>query len=309
MEQWVRFGALVLPVVLGVLSGRLRLFDQPEHAIAVLNRYALYVAFPALVLLGVADSTFETPAGIGFWATPVLSLATTLGLLYVASAWIGTSSERGTLALVASFGNVAYLGLPIVQAGLGPGAMGTAALAVAVYLTLSLLVGPLLLLRWSPDAEGSLGSPLAKVMKLPLLWAPLMGFLVQRLSEGPRSVLMGVLEPVGLSAGPVALFLIGLYVHTHRQSVSRPRSADLRHGTVKLILCPLVTAGWASVLIGLESESARVLILLSAMPVAITTFALSQEFQAGTAMVARTIVLSTLASASTLPLILWLLDP
>ncbi|NEP50261.1 MAG: AEC family transporter, partial [Moorea sp. SIO3C2] len=69
-------------------------------------------------------------------------------------------------------------------------------------------------------------------------------------------------------------------------------------------VAPLIahTVGQA---LGLEGLNLQVLVLQSAMPVAISTVVLVTEFGGDAPLVARTVVLSTLVSFLSLPLVLW----
>jgi len=297
---------LLAPPLLGWFAGALRLFDRPQRAVAHLNRYALYFAFPALVLAGLADASFGLPRGVFFWALVPAALA----LVLLGIGWLGSGPARGPLALVASFGNVAYLGLPVVEQTLGPHALGTASLAVAIHVTLSMLLGPWLLVRWGTLHERRSSRPGRRaLLRQPLLWAPVVGLGARLLPEGARVLVVAVAQPIGASAAPIALFLLGLYLHTHRRALRQVDSVTVLLVATKLLVVPGVT--FALGLLGyqlgwLTSVEAQVLLLLAAMPAAITTFAIAQELETGVARVTQAIVASSLLCIGTVPLAFWL---
>ena len=301
MELTFRVLALVAPLLVGALCGGLRLFPKPDLAVAQLNRFALYVAFPALVYGGLADARFALPSAWLFWALVPATLLLALALLRTFG-----RPHAGSLALVVAFGNVAYIGLPVVQQLLGDAATGVGALAVAIHVTLAMVFGPALLLRWS-GGDGS--APPSAVLRQPLLWAPLAGLLARQLPGDARRLLGAVADPLGDAAAPVARFLLGLYLHTHRAVLRRIDRAALGHVAAKLLLLPALT--FAGVAGGLHAgllplREAQVLLLLAAMPTAITTFAIAERFGVGVNRVTQAIVASTLASALSLPATAWL---
>jgi len=293
--------ALLLPILLGALAGATKRFRDPEGAVDALNAFALTFAFPALIFRGVMTAPGALPTQPGFWLVIPLALLASLAL-----ARLFFPTVAGTLALILGFGNVAYLGLPVVSAVLED-ATAIAALAVAVHVAFGLLLGPVLLLRWS-GGEGA-GSSLRRVAKQPLLWSPLLGVLARQLPRNWRSPLGDVLAPLGAAAAPVALFLLGLYLYLHRSRVRRVDALDLAHVGMKLLLLPSVTAAFCLLfleLAWLAPLQAQVLVLLACMPAAITTFSLARDLGVGTERTGRAIVTTTLASALTLAAAAWL---
>ncbi len=295
--------ALVAPVLAGIVAGASRLFADPDAAIDALNRYALYIAFPAMVTNGLLSSELAIPSAPGFWLlVPLVLLATAL----LARASMRESAP--TIALILAFGNVAYLGLPVVAAALGERAVPLASLAVAIHVSLALTIGPALLLRWSGSGD-RLTSDLRRLIRQPLLWAPIVGLALRLVPSSARSPIAAVLDPIGRSAGPVALFLLGLYLYVNRARVRRIDLSDAAHVAFKTLLMPALALGGAVLLARfgwMSMPEARVLFVLSAMPAAITTFAIAREHGIGTDRVSRAIVLSTIASAATIPAAIWI---
>ncbi len=298
LELGLRLLRLAIPAGLGAVSGAAGLFREPERAVGVLNTYALYIGFPALVALGLMDAQFELPGQPGFWVLwPV-----TLGLTLVGIAVVG-GRERGTLALVAAFGNVAYLGLPVVEATL-PDSAGPAALIVAIHVALAVSVGPLMLERWS-GGEGE-GGALSRVLRLPLFWAPLAGLAGRALPELARAEVAAALRPIAASAAPVALFLLGLHLYRERERLQALDPAGLAHVALRLMLIPALALGLAALAVragALDPAHARIQVVLAAMPAA---FTIAHQAGAPTDRVAATIVASTLLALVTLPLWTWL---
>lgn len=295
--------ALFAPIGIGFAAGAIRLFADAEAAIDPLNRYSLYIAFPALVAHGLLSSELALPSTPGFWLLVPVVLAIT-ALLARAT----LPRQAPTLALILSFGNVAYLGLPVVAEAFGERALPLASLAVAVHVALALSVGPALLLRWSGSSP-RLGPLLARVVRQPLLYAPLIGLALRLAPSSARAAIDSVLDPLGRSAAPVALFLLGLYIHVHRARMRSFDAGDLAHIAFKLLVMPALTFALAFALVRLGlllPLGARVLFVLSAMPAAITTFAMAHEHGVGTARVSRAIVTTTLVGLVTVPASVWI---
>ena len=299
-----RLAPLLVPVVLGAVAGRARLFKAPEEALGGLNRFALYFAFPALVVVSLARTPGEVGATWRFFAVNV-------GLLAVAVASMGALARRlraeeapGAHQLVVLFGNVAYLGLPFAERVLPPDAFAIAVLGVAVHVTCSLVGGPVLLLRGAsrPPAE-----VVGRVARQPLVWAPLVGLAVRELPAGPTEVVLELLSPVGQAAAPVALFVLGLYIYLHRGALRPSGVRDVMGWAPKLLVMPALALG-LGLLAGLSEVELKATVTLAAMPTAITTFAFALDFGVGRDVTVRAIVWSSTLSLVTLTLLAgWLI--
>lgn len=292
---------LVVPLALGALAGGARLFRDPEGAIDALNVYALRFGFPALIVRGLVVTEAGLPREPGFWLLVPLVFALSVAVVRALA-----RPAAGTLALILGFGNVAYLGLPLVEATLGDEALALASVAVPLHLVIGLSVGPALLVRWAGGEGAMRWRP---ILTQPLLWAPFLGLALRALPPGGRAFVVALVAPVAKSAGAVALFLLGLYLWRNRHRARQIDRWDLAHVAFKQALMPALTLAlaWAFVRAGwLSAGSAQVLVLLSMMPAAITTFSLAHDLQVGATRVGRAIVTTSLASLLLLPLGVWL---
>jgi predicted permease len=166
------------------------------------------------------------------------------------------------------------------------------------------------LLRWGRrEGEANTGrGPLAEVLRQPLVWAPILAMLARLLPAGIVEPVIPPAKWIGAAASPVALFMIGLYLHTHRRELAALRWTDFGLIFAKLFVLPALAL--ACVVIGLrfdvlELEAGKVVIVQAAMPTAITAFALAEEYGVGRDPLVRGIVGSTLIFMLTF----WLLGP
>lgn len=301
LESGARLLVLAFPALLGALAGRAGLFGAPEEAQRALNGYALAVGFPALIAASLARAPLALPGSAWFWLLWPAALALLLLLIRV----LGPRGERGTLALSACFGNVAYLGLPYVVAREGAALEGPAALAASIHVLGAVTLGPWLLGLWGAGAAQGWKARLGELARMPLLWAPLVGLGLRALGPGPREGALSLLGPVGASAAPVALFVLGLHLHRERRRLWSVDAGLWRHVAVAQVLAPglVLLLGWAAWRWGgLPAAWARAHVALASMPVAITTFAIAQRVGVGEDRVAAVIVWSALLSLVWLPL-------
>ncbi len=295
---------LLLAVAAGAVFGAVKLFDDPERSVSTLNRFCLYLAFPALIFANVATAELSLADAPGFVVAIIAPTLILLLLLGLTSARV-EPNDRAALGLGASLGNIAYLGIPLAASLVGPQVVGLASLAAALHIVVTIPLGTWVLLRWGPGggAEGG-ASPLVRALRLPLVWAPILALLARSL---PAELLAPVLTPmtwIGSAASPVALAMIGLYLHTHRRELLLLRWSDGALIGAKLLLLPALAT--LTVIVGLRLgligvDAGKVVIILAAMPTAITTFALAEEYGIGREAIVRGIVGSTLAFMLTFP--------
>lgn len=308
MSLLVKLVPLLAAIALGFVAGAARLFERPGTAVEVLNRYVLYVAFPLLVVGSLGSAQHAVPDGAAFYVAHLIAFGLVVGAVRATGLLRGVRGKLGGVALGGIFGNIAYVGLPFTERVLGPSALGHAAMAVALHVILSMTLGPLLLLRWSRrTASLDPRTLLRMVARQPLVWSPFVGLLIRALPDERTEPALSWLAPVGASAAPVALFMLGLYLHLHRDELRR---IDLPTGALvglKLLVFPAlalaVVLGARQMGAGIGGVEAQVLVLLCAMPTAITTFSISQDYRVGRDVVARGIVLSTLLCLVTLPVV------
>lgn len=303
----LRLGGLALPVALGVLCARWGMFESPARAVRSLNVYALYVSFPALVAWGLLKPSSAPPAQWAFYALWPVALA----LWLVAVRLCARRDERGALAIGLSFGNVAYLGLPLLTALMGEALSGLTSWLVTVHVALAVTVGPLLGARWSSSLEGDVPAALTTpavprwraALRSPLVWTPLLALLARQLPQGAQHGLTELIAPLAQSAAPVALFMLGIYLHEERAAFGRWSAPLSRLVALRLLGAPLLVwaLGTGTLRMGwLTHEQLVVHVMLAAMPAAITTFSIAYDTRANPERTAAAIAWSTLLSIPSL---------
>lgn len=298
-----RLGVLAVPALLGVAMVKARQIRDVPAAIGAFNAYTLLLGFPALIAVGVLDVDPSVASSWAFWGViPIVDL------LLVAVSWGfgATLSGRqgGSIALVLLFGNTAYLGLPFAVSVLGERARGPASLLVAVQVTIAVLLGPVLLQRWSGEGRGSVDW--ARIVRQPLLLAPFLAFAVRFLPAGIVDGIREVLAPLAASTAPVAMFLVGLYVVEHWDRVRVAERGVWTHVVLRMLLAPAVNAAVALILFevgALSSLAFAVVVILGGMPAAISTFSIAYDEGVAADRVAGVVVRSTFAAFLTTPLL------
>ena len=294
------FFALVL---CGYVAARTRLL--PLDAVPGLNMFVLYFALPCMLYrFGSA-----TPAAQLF--NPVIALLWLLAAALIVAATAGWARRQGGSwpdaamgALVAAFPNSGFMGVPLILALLGAGAVGPvmATLLVDLVVTTSLCIG---LSQWGAAGERgpakAVGRALQGVLRNPMPWSILLGALAGALGFALWAPLGKTVQLLADAASPVALFTIGAVLARSQMrpattaGQAAPRDVGVLAAT-KLLLHPLLvwTMGTLAVRAGaLDTSALTPLVLVAALPAASNVSLLAERFGADNGRVARVILWST----------------
>lgn len=293
-------------VLCGWIAARTR--RLPERSVGPLNGFVLWFALPAQLFRFVSETPVETileprialayvGGGLLAYAIAALLLRRRFG-----SDWIDT----GYGGLAAAWPNWGYMGFGLLPALFGKD--GVAIMISAGVMDLLVLM-PFALLVASRAQSGSglaaFFGGLASVARNPLFIAIAAGLACSVLQLKMPKPVDEFLRLLGSSAGPVALFAIGVFVYRPGPVRADPGSWVLV--AVKLILHPLLMWGMTTYVVGLPPTIAGVMTVVAALPAAGTAFIFIERNGGNVDRVANAILLSTALSFVTITaLVSWL---
>jgi len=283
-----------LIIIVGYVAGKKISLDQ-----GTLCQLSIYILAPAIV----ADSLYRNTVSGNSVFLILFSYALVSFFLYVL-VWLITiifkikKEDRQSIFAVILCPNNGNMGLPILTFALGNEGLQRA----IIY-----MIGSSIFLFGMLPAILS-GNGVKKGVKLtlqlPLIWAMLLGILLNFFEIRLPFNTGKSLELLGISAIPIALIILGMQL---AQSKFRLTQQELLLAGGKLAIAPSVAYGVAT-MTGLEGLDLQVLILQTAMPTAVNTLVMVKEFGGNATIVAQTIILSTVMSFLTLPVIIWLIN-
>lgn len=259
--------------------------------VQTLSDIALLVTSPALLfsVLSGADVDLAQWGSLA-GGTAFVAAGTALGIsLYVR---LLATGRRG-LVLPAVFWNAGNMGLACSRLAFGPEGLEAASI---VFVTMAILNASFGI--WIAKGENGL----AEALRLPLLHASVGGVAVALAGiEIPRMA-MEPIRMVGAMAIPLMLLNLGMQLRGLRVT-------DLRHSLVAVAVRMgggLVLGLSFAALAGVGGVDRQVLVLQASMPAAVINSVMAQRYRTDPALVASSIVLSTLASLVGIPFVLWL---
>lgn len=260
-----------------------------EYRMQFVTRLTMSVSVPALIFTSLMKTEIERSALLAtFWAScAAYALVTVVFFVLVK---LGRLEVRTYLAPLI-FGNTGNLGLPLALFAFGEVGLGYAVVVFAVMAVYSFTFG-----IWLVAGRGSLG----QVLKEPLLGATLLGALFMYQGWHTPQWATNTLDLIGQMAIPLMLITLG--VALARLTPGRI-GVSVFLSAVKAVVC--AGSAWAAgVYFGLEPKPLAVLIVQVSTPVAVTSYLLAEKYGADSDQVAGLVVVSTLMSVVTLPLIL-----
>lgn len=295
---FAKMAMLVLIMLLGYLCARIGI-TGPEFNQRV-TPLMVKVLLPATIL----NSVLSVPDFSGRELLDYILVMTVMVALQMLPAWFlprlmrTRSEDVGATRLVTAFGNVGFVGLPVVAAIFGDEMVFFASLCNIPF---NLALYSCSAAQLSPDG--------GRVRWQDVLNAPVIATLLSVVLLLSRVHVPGVLAETISSVSGVTIPLSMLVIGTSLGGISvRSVLTDWRVyvvSAVRLLVCPLLT--WlvlrpfaAGALLGIP-------VLMAACPSAMLVTALCLQYGRSDAFASKCIFLSVVLSAVTIPLLIWLL--
>ncbi|MGS0690989.1 AEC family transporter [Shewanella sp. 30m-9] len=298
-------------MLMGTLIQKLKLL--PVETDQVLNQYVYYIAFPAIMLITLAQTPINDIMHWGFILGFSLAMLASYGLSYLLSLFVNPkSSAIATMrALNATFGNTAFIGIPLM-AMLFPDEQ-IALTAAAIASLLSVLVFAIALVSLEITKQTNKASPakiiITALMRNPIVIGSLIGISLSALNLKLPDSLALMVHQLGMTSSPCALFTIGMVLakssqyQTSRHFMSLKQALEISLiNSAKLFFQPLMTY---IIMRGLNVEPQLVAmgVILAALPTAASVYLLAQRYQTQVITSAQGILLGTLITFVTLPML------
>jgi predicted permease len=207
----------------------------------------------------------------------------------------------GVVVLAATYGNVTYLGLPVITEMLGQDKGYVAILYdLLAHTPLVLTIGAFIAARYGSGDKMSVAGSLKRVITLPPLWGVAAGIAVHFGEVTVPQPLLEAAALMGKAVIPIMTFTVGLaldFGDLKRLPLAAPALA------IKLILAPVI-AWWVGSRLGLTGDLLRAVTLEGAMPVMVFLLVIADEFDLDVPLAANSIAVSTVLLFFTMPLML-----
>jgi predicted permease len=287
----------------GLLSRKIGILKSGDER--VLSAYVYYFALPALFFVNMTETsfTYETFEFILAGITPVLAALTIHTILYVIFRYSKSTFYLVTLCTI--FGSLAFFGIPFImfafptQQGEHLATLSAASVAI-VSVTISITILELYKLEESTMWKG-LERVLKRLAKNPLIISIFSGILLSLIRIEIPPAISTPLHMLGSTTSTVAVFMLGVFLYGRKYTnIGKAFKLSL----LRIVFLPIV-AVLTTMLFDLHNLERSILILMHAMPIAVSMLILSQRYDFYKETIASLILISSLGAGVYLNL--WLL--
>ncbi len=293
----------VLPLFLVIFAGTI--FSKTKRSselwVDILNKYALWIGFPALIIASLMQLETGEKSYVNLILLNSAYIVGSILLAFPLARLFNFSSRmKRTLFLILPFGNVAYLGIPVLNNAFGSGILPVAAIISAVYV-FWLLTLSLILVEVYGQSTINLKKLVMRLIQNPLLIAVFLGLTIVSFDLEIPLVVQKTIHLFSDSVTAVVLFSLGIFLGMQH--------VGSLHNWTRVALWSLVTMALLPALFyillslsSLQPLQLKATILDAAMPLGLTPYALSIQYKLETTLVARMVVLGTLLSLVLIPI-------
>ena len=300
---------LLLPIFALILAGficrRRGIFGAT--AATELNRLVVWLALPALLFDIMAHASWQQLDQPDFIAAFGLGCAVIFVGVLVTAMWRGRALADASIeAIAASYPNTAYIGFPLCLVLFGAASLTPATIATIIIVCVLFAIA-IVLIEVGLESERRphiIGMKVgAKLLRNPLIVAPLAGALVAAGHVPVPASVESFLKLVGAAASPCALICLGVFLGEKRPA-GPVQSGALGLTLIKLFVQPALTWWLAERVFGMPQQLVHMTVLLAALPTGTGPFMLAEFYKREPMVASRTILFSTIGSLVTLSVLL-----
>jgi predicted permease len=300
---------LALPLYLLILVGYLltRYARWPKAVPEALSRFVFVIAIPSMLFALTSDLSrlpaFDLRVLVAYFGACLVVF--TGARILAAKLFRQDGVGQSVFAMGAIYGNTVMLGLPIAKAAIGEAAVPSLAL---VLVTNALVMWTLATVSVEWARGGALSwrgilTTLRSVLTNPVVASILLGTAWSLTGLTLPSPVRASLSLLGQSAVPLALVTVGFGLASYR--IREGINEALVITALKLVALPALV--WIIArLIGLPAMETQVVVLLASIALGVNGYLMAREFNALQGPIGTALLVSTIASAVTVPLVLLL---
>jgi len=285
---------ILLLMGIGFLSRKLGILKLGDER--VLSAYVYFFALPALFIVDLAETTFaaETLSFIFAGVIPIFLVVAIYGLLYAVFRFSRNTFYLLTLSTI--FGSLAFFGIPFVTfafpleqterlATLAAATIGIVAITVSITMLEFYRLGE------SPKLEG-LKQVAKGLARNPLIISIVAGILISVVGLEIPSPVSTFLHMMGGTTSAVAVFMLGAFLYGKKYA-----NLTVAFGLSLLRIVFLPAVALASLaLFQLPTMEASLLVLMHAMPVAVSLSVLSERYDFNRETIASLTLISSVGA-------------
>lgn len=297
-------------ILTGFLCGWFGVFDRT--ATDNLNRFAVYLALPALIFTAMSKIGVEQVSQFGFIGAFCGGIAATFATGFVISRLRGRRVANASIeGLDAGYSNVGFMGIPMCLLVFGPDS-APASIIATLFTACVLFLFAIVVVEMDLQKGATLGATVAKVARSlltsPLFIAPLAGLAVGLSGFSLPAPFLSFTTLLGGAASPAALVCIGLFLAQERVATRDATSIAILV-SLKLVMQPAVTALLAFHVFSMPPLWSHSAVILSALPIGSGPFTIAKLYGLEAGVTSGSILVSHIFAVLTVSLLVAWLAP
>ena len=298
------FGALA-PIFLLILFGQglRRRAMVPDHVWPGVDRLTYFLFFPCLIVDELSKADLGAVAMGPMAAAMAAGVLATAALALAARRLVGLDGPAFTSVFQGAIRPNTYVGLAGAKALYGTMGLTLTAVGIAVVVPLVNVLCVTVMARYGRDGKGATpGTIVGAIVRNPIIIAALFGAALNVSGLGRLPVLGDIVEILARAALPLGLLSVGAGLDL---AAARQAGAGVALSSAfKLALVPGLTA-LIGTWLGVDVAALTIAVLFNALPCSASSYVLARQMGGDHALIAAIITVQTLASALTLPVVLY----
>lgn len=294
-----RIVSLFLIMVVGYIMNKIKIIDREANV--RYTKLVINISLPAQIITAfISNRGIVSNQEVLFVFAIAAGIYVIYGILAVLFVYLlrVPKEKKGTYMFMTMFGNIGFMGFPVITAIFGEEAMIYAVICNVVFNLLVYSVGITLIGK----QEGGTKFNPRRLVNMPLLAATLSIILYFTGMSLPAQV-MTSLDYMGNVTTPVAMLILGSTIAGMPIKKLFDEWRIYIFSVLKLLVIPLVVI-WVLNQLPMNLELLKgTLIVLAAMPVATNTTMLAIEYDGDVQLASKGIFFTTVLSILTIPLI------
>ncbi len=304
MSQMLQIINIIAPLFIIIFASAIlrKLNYIHDYWSKALNEYALIIGLPVLIFSALAKTSFSFRTEIPLMISNSLIILIGFALIVAISKIFKLKKEASlTLFICLVWGNVAYLGIPVITQVYGENTLPQISLLIAVQFFWIFTVGiGYLDYKTNHHNQHFIKHLFINFLKKPLIIAIILGIIFGAFNIEIPAILNKPINMISTSVTPIVLLVIGIFIGSSKLGKVSEWAFVFLFSVVVLIILPAIFY-FTLKLFGFTPSNFSISIIELAMPSAITPFALADEYNLNKKFIAHSIVLSTILSILTLP--------
>lgn len=292
--------SIILMIGLGYFLKRIDFLSEKD--IDPFNKIVMYILMPCMIFHALYSADLSFISELGF--LPIVILASSLitgAVSYIILKQFNFDDVKLWSVLVTvMIANTAFMGYPVNLGVYGQEGFLRAIFCDIATLCIFLILSFILILKFGGTAK----TAVRKITFFPPLWAVIVGLSFNFLNIPIGPVLDNTINYLGQGAIPLIMLTLGLSIDFN--GLSRSKSMIVFTSIFKLIFFPFVAFLIVSFL-GLSDLQYNVTIIEAAMPSGMLSLLLSISYKLDYQLTSDCILINTVISLITLPIILMIL--